>query len=110
MKPTPTPIPFDARVSRGPCGVIELDGELDLAGAPILDSAVQDLDLSTVRHAVLDLRRLVFIDAAGLRAVVDLYAECLRVTTALTIIPGPRPVQRVFELTRLDRVLPFSPP
>lgn len=90
--------------------MIELSGELDLAGAPVLEQAVRDLELSTVRHVVLDLRRLVFIDAAGLNAVLDLYAECLDVTVPLTIIPGPRSVQRLFELTRLERVLPFSRP
>ena len=99
---------FTVRISRGTCGVIELSGELDLAGAPVLESAVRDLNLSTARDAVLDLRQLTFIDAAGLNAVVDLYAECLHVATTLTIIPGPRNVQRLFELTRLDRLLPFG--
>jgi anti-anti-sigma factor len=59
---------------------------------------------------VLDLRQLEFIDAAGLDSVLALYAECLDVSTALTIMPGPRNVQRVFELTRVDRLLPFSRP
>lgn len=99
---------FTVRISRGTCGVIEVSGELDLAGAPMLDSAVRDLKLATVRDAVLDLRQLTFIDAAGLNAVVDLYAECLHAATTLTIIPGPRNVQRLFGLTRLDRLLPFS--
>jgi anti-sigma B factor antagonist len=110
LKPTIEPSWFAVRVCRGACWVIEVRGELDLAGAPVLESAVQDLKLSSVRDAVLDLRRLTFIDAAGLNAVVDLYAECLNLTAALTIIPGPRNVQRLFELTRLDRLLPFSGP
>jgi len=101
---------FGAHVSHGKCGVIELHGELDLAGAPMLEAAARDLRLPAIRDAVLDLRRLTFIDAAGLNAVVDLYAECLNTGTSLTIIPGPRSVQRLFELTRLDRLLPFSGP
>jgi len=101
---------FHARVWRGACSVIELSGELDLAGAPVLESAARDLDLPTVRAVVLDLRGLVFIDAAGLNAVLELYAQCVSVATVLTIIPGPRSVQRLFELTRLDRLLPFSHP
>ena len=110
MKTTFEPTCFAARVSHGPCGLIEVSGELDLAGVPVLESAVRDLDLSRVRTAVLDLRRLAFIDAAGLNAVVDLYAECLSVAAPLTIIPGPPNVHRLFELTRLDRLLPFSRP
>jgi anti-sigma B factor antagonist len=108
---TPIPPPwFDVRVHPGTCGVIEVAGELDLAGVPVLGYAVRNLKLTTAGHAVLDLRDLTFIDAAGLNAVVDLYAECLGIPTALTIIPGPRNVQRLFELTRLDRLLPFSEP
>jgi anti-sigma B factor antagonist len=87
-----------------------LRGELDLAGVPILEAAARDLRLSTIRDVVLDLRRLAFIDVAGLNAVVDLYAECLTVATTLTIIPGPPNVHRLFELTRLDRLLPFNRP
>jgi anti-sigma B factor antagonist len=101
---------FSVHVSCGACGVIAVRGELDLAGVPLLESTVRNLDLSRIRHAVLDLRRLAFIDAAGLEAVLDLYAACLEDATTLTIIPGPRNVQRLFELTRLDRVLPFSDP
>jgi anti-sigma B factor antagonist len=110
MKTTLEPNCFAVRVSRGTCGVIEVSGELDLAGVPVLESAVRDLELSTVQDAVLDLRQLAFIDAAGLEAILDLYAECLDLATPLTIIPGPRSVHRLFVLTRLDRLLPFSNP
>jgi anti-anti-sigma factor len=108
MTTTFEPTCFAVRTSPGPYAVIELSGELDLAGVPALESAVRDLELSAVHAAVLDLRRLDFIDAAGLHAVLNCYAECLDVATALTIIPGPRNVQRLFALTRLDRLLPFS--
>lgn len=110
MKTTFKPTSFAVRISPGPHAVIEVSGELDLAGAPVLKSTVHDLELSAVHDAVLDLRQLVFIDVAGIRALLDLYAEFLSGATALIIIPGPRSVQRVFELTRLDRLLPFSGP
>lgn len=110
MKTMVEPSHCTARVVREACGVIEVSGELDIAGASVLESAARDLELSSVGNAVLDLRRMSFIDAAGLNAVLDLYAACLNVATPLTIIPGPRSVQRLFELTRLDRVLPFSNP
>lgn len=109
MKTTSEPTSFRARVSRGTCAVVELSGELDLVGAGLLESALRDLDLSPVRDVVLDLRRLSFIDAAGLNAVLDLYAECLSADAILTIIPGPPSVHRVFELTRLDQLLTFCP-
>ena len=97
------------RVSHGPCALIVVRGELDLVGVPTFENAVGDLELPSVRRAVLDLRRLSFIDAAGLHAVLDLHAACLNAATDLTIVPGPRNVQRLFELTGVDRYLPFTP-
>ena len=59
---------------------------------------------------MLDLGRLVFIDATGLHALLDLQAECLDASIALTITPAPRNVQRVFELSGVDRLLDTSAP
>jgi len=86
---------------------IEVAGELDLAGVPTFQAAVRELDLSCRGGVVLDLRRLSFIDAAGLHAVLDLHEECLKLSTILTILRGPRNVQRVFELAGVDQLAPF---
>jgi stage II sporulation protein AA (anti-sigma F factor antagonist) len=93
---------FVVRTSNGPDARIEAGGELDLASVPTFRAAVRDLDLSCAEHVVLDLAGLSFIDAAGLHAVLDLYEQCLEVSAALTILPGPRNVQRVFELAGAD--------
>jgi anti-anti-sigma factor len=98
---------FTVRISDGSDALIEVAGELDLASVPAFEAAVRSLDLSARRRAVLDLGRLAFIDAAGLHAVLDLHAQCLNVSTALTIMPGPRSVHRVFELAGVDGLLPF---
>jgi anti-sigma B factor antagonist len=95
------------RTSIGHDAAIEVRGELDLAGVPTFRAAVRDLDVSCHRRVVLDLGRVSFIDAAGLHAVLDLHDECLDVSTALTILPGPRQVQRVFQLTGADEFLPL---
>lgn len=98
---------FAVRTSTRPEARIETAGELDLASVPIFQAAVRELDLPSGGHVVLDLRRLSFIDAAGLHAVLDLHAECLDVSAALTILPGPRHVQRVFELAGADWLVPL---
>jgi anti-anti-sigma factor len=105
MKTTLATRYFVVRASTRPEARIELGGELDLAAVPIFQAAVRDLDLSCGECVVLDLRRLSFIDAAGLRAVLDLHEECLGVGAALAILPGPRNVQRVFELAGADRLM-----
>jgi anti-sigma B factor antagonist len=108
MKPKSEPSHFAVHVAPGSDVLIAVSGELDIASVPAFEAALRDLDLPFLRRAVLDLERLVFIDATGLRAVLGLHAACLKVSTALTIRPGPRHVQRVFELTGTDRMLPFS--
>jgi anti-sigma B factor antagonist len=97
---------FAVRTSTRPDARIEAAGELDLASVPIFQAAVRHLDLRSGEQVVLDLRRLSFIDAAGLHAVLDLHEECLDVFAALTIVPGPPHVQRVFELAGADWLAP----
>ncbi len=108
MKSTSELIQFAVQVSRGQNAVIAISGELDMVSAPILEAAVRKLDFRSLNGAVLDLEPLDFIDARGLRAVLYLHAACESASVTLLIRPGPRRVQRLFELTGTDRVLPFS--
>ena len=57
---------------------------------------------------VLDLSRLSFIDSSGLHAVIGLARRTRRLRVQLLIIPGPRPVQRIFEICHLTDHLPFA--
>jgi anti-anti-sigma factor len=100
---------FAVRVSRGSSAVIEVMGELDLSAVPTFEAAVGSLDLASVPRTVLDLRRLDFIDAAGLHAVLDLHAACMEMSSPLAITPGPRHVQRIFRLAAVDHLLRFDP-
>jgi len=97
---------FAVRTLTRPEAWIEVRGEFDLASVPTFQAAVRGLGLSCHGRVVLDLRRLSFIDAAGLHAVLDLHDECLRLSTVLTVLRGPRNVQRVFELARVDWLCP----
>lgn len=81
---------------------------MDVASVPAFEALVAAVDFRSVRHAVLDLERLDFMDAVGLRSVLALNAKCIDASATLTIKPGPRPVQRVFELTGIDRQLTFA--
>lgn len=88
--------------------IITLRGELDLATVGNFEAACEAIDFASVRRAVLDLQGLVFIDARGLRSVLRLHESCLSHSVSLLIRPGPRAVQRVFELTNADRRLSFE--
>jgi anti-sigma B factor antagonist len=99
---------FAVRISIHPEALIEVTGELDLASVPTFRVAVQDLNPICGERVLLDLSRLAFIDAAGLHAVLDLHEKCLNVSAVLTILAGPRNVQRVFELSGVEQFMAFS--
>jgi anti-anti-sigma factor len=88
--------------------VLALRGELDLATVSVFEAAFEAIDFASVGHVLLDLDELAFMDVCGLRAVLGLHALCREQSTALTIRPGPRAVQRVFELTGTDCLLRFE--
>ncbi len=100
---------FAVRTRIGSETVIALSGELDLATLRIFEGVLDEIEFSSLRRVVLDLEQLSFIDASGLRGILKLHATCLEQSVALTIKRGPTNVQRVFLLTRTDRMLPFAP-
>ncbi len=85
-----------------------VSGEFDLAAVDPFDRALAAIDLGGVLHVTLDLSRLTFMDAIGLRAVFSLADACREHSVAFAVKRGPRAVQRVFELTRTDLLLPFE--
>jgi anti-sigma B factor antagonist len=84
-----------------------LTGELDIASAPELEAEVKRICNQSPRELVLDLSRLEFIDSSGLRAVLRVRALCQEELCDFLLTPGARPVQHLFEITRLIDKLPF---
>lgn len=78
---------------------VVLEGELDLASAPRLERALQELAPSVDGHLLLDLGSLSFSDAAGLTAI----ERAARTLGGRLVVCGPRrPVREIMELTRMD--------
>ncbi len=86
---------------------LRLSGELDTASVSALEKAAQRHFSTGAQALTLDLSDLAFIDSTGLAAVVLLARLCERDGRVLQIVPGPRAVQRLFEITGLAEVLPF---
>lgn len=84
--------------------VLAFRGELDLAGAQTALEAVAFADRDD-RKVLIDLERLTFIDASGLRV---LLAAQQLLGGRLTLTRGRGAVARVLELTGLDARLPFA--
>ena len=103
------PPPFSVTVSPEGDGVrVWLAGELDMATVGEAEAAVARARRETPGPLRLDLSELTFLDSSGLRLVLKVDATCRADGCALEIVPGPRAVQRVFELAGVGGMLPFA--
>jgi anti-anti-sigma factor len=101
------PQPFE--VHELVCGgthTLLLAGELDMAAAADVE-AVLLACANDALQLTLDLSQLTFMDSTGLRLIVFAQQLCREKGAEFALIPGPRQVQRVFELTALVDRLPF---
>lgn len=81
-------------------------GDLDLATVDVLRSALLRAELEDPGEIVLDLGRLEFVAVAGVRLILELYR---RLPERLTLRSGARNVQRIFQLTGVEDLLPWGP-
>jgi anti-anti-sigma factor len=89
---------------------IVLVGEFDLAAMPAAETSLAEATANGYAAIEIDLSALTFLDSSGVRSLMITVDRCRERGTPLTIIPGPRGVQRVFEITGLVDALPFSTP
>jgi len=82
--------------------IVRFDGELDLANEGL---ARAEIEIALDRggdELVLDLRGVSFLDARGVRVLLDARSACQARNRRLTVMPPPQPVQRVLHLCGLD--------
>ena len=94
-------------IASGDHYTLALSGELELGSASTLQGAFTRLFERGISSLTIDLSKLMFIDSTGLAAIILASKICERDGHDFWLIPGPRAVQRLFELTGLDGVLPF---
>jgi anti-anti-sigma factor len=85
---------------------LALTGELDLDSANKFEEAVREVCASGT-GLVIDLRKVTFMDSTGLRVLIVAGTLCEEKGHELRIIPS-EDIQRILEMTGLDRVLPFT--
>jgi anti-anti-sigma factor len=103
--------PFQVRVRPDRTrGVVELSGELDIAAIPQFREQCDELVAAGIRHIVIDLRELAFIDSTGLHLLLDLDAAARRDGWELSVTPGSDAVQRIFVVSGTVELLPFISP
>ena len=82
-----------------------LTGELDLSTLDQLETVLDDTLDGEGTLAVVDLRKLTFLDSSGLRVLLALHSSLREKGGRLVLVQGPRRVHRVLELTRADEEL-----
>jgi anti-anti-sigma factor len=105
------PGPFDtvARVrTEGRCRVVEVNGDLDAYSAPRLQPLLYGFaDDRAVATLVVDLERVPFLDSAGLGALVGALKHARARNAVLALAGLQPPVERVLQITGLDRTFPL---
>jgi anti-anti-sigma factor len=81
--------------------VLELHGELDLLGAPVLQKQIEQADASRP-ILVLDLQDLQFVDSAGLRVVLAAHESTRQRGQELVLTKGSDQVQRLLAIVGVD--------
>jgi len=79
--------------------VFVLVGELDIASAPLLQSAVEDAGVEPNMNVVLDLQGLEFIDSTGLRVILAVRKTCAARGQELAVTRGAQQVERLLAVT-----------
>jgi anti-anti-sigma factor len=92
---------------QGTTSTIALRGEWDLAKQDATRQAIANALTRCPECVVLDLSELTFIDSSAIHVLLDLHKRTTEQNVRLVIVPGPRAVQRLFEIVQLTPALPF---
>ncbi|HEV3094273.1 MAG TPA: STAS domain-containing protein [Solirubrobacteraceae bacterium] len=85
--------------------VLELHGELDLLGAPLLQKQIDETDVDARGILVLDLQGLQFIDSAGLRVILAAHESARQRGQEFALTRGGNQVQRLLSVAGVDERL-----
>jgi anti-sigma B factor antagonist len=99
---SPSPYTIAEGASTERVRVLTLEGELDLAAAPLLQARLAE---TPTGHAlVLDLSRTTFIDSAVLKELLQARAELSERDVRLVLAGVATPVRRLLDLTRTSEL------
>ena len=89
--------------------VLEVEGVVDAEHCAQLKKAIQKARGEGVRHFVLDLNKVGFIDSTGLGILISLMRQQRERDCELRLTGLQEEVRAIFEITRLFRVFDIAP-
>jgi anti-sigma B factor antagonist len=95
-----------AVVERDGVVVVAVEGEVDLCAAPELEESLNRVAASHPSSIVVDLDRVSFMDSAAVHVLLQ-FSLSRAYRSRLTFTHGSRQVRRLFEVTGVERYLPF---
>lgn len=87
--------------------VVSVVGELDLATAPLFRQRIITLVNEGANRLVLDLMATDFLDSIGLGVIVGTLKRLQSTDGQLVVATNVARIRSVFELTRLDQIIPI---
>jgi len=88
-------------------GVVEIIGEVDVYSAPQAKKVMHELVDGGATHLLIDLRATDYLDSTAMGALVGVLRRTAERGGWVRLVgPGPR-IRRLFEITRLDQILPI---
>jgi anti-anti-sigma factor len=90
--------------------VVLVRGPLDLPEAGDLRSVFEQLCAHGCPHVVLDLSGVTFIGSSGMGVIAGFRGQLASQRRTLLVRGASPTIRKAFEITHLDRVIPFEPP
>ena len=111
MSEFPLPEAFSVRTERrADAAVVVPTGELDLATAPTLETALTEAFALESERVVLDLRELAFIDSSGLRTLLTARRRAEEAGCAFSLVAGHAALERTLEIAGVHKVFSWTAP
>jgi stage II sporulation protein AA (anti-sigma F factor antagonist) len=89
----------------GDIGMVEAKGSLDLRTMAALREALGELLARGVRHVVLDLREVTYVDSAGITVILSAKRGAVRNGGEVYVVTRPGEVHLALHIIQLDRVV-----
>ena len=89
--------------------VLAVDGEIDIATAPRMIAALNEVLAEIESPLVVDLSRVVFMDSTGLALLMNARRRVVRRGQGFAIVCPPGPIKRVFEIADMMESLRVFP-